>query len=202
MPLLSILREVFGVRTAATPAKGQSIARVTRAERRRENRNAVVDILRERGSANRQKHIDWLTQRREDIGSGSGTPPDDGAPPDQGEREVVQAFQGKMPVRATAEALAFMKALKADEGFDRIQFPPVFRHNEKIVAVLMSDRTRDRLVGVVEVRYENDVNPASADKLGVTLDLDRQSGMLHCHVLYPAIPTGLAARTQPSSLNQ
>jgi hypothetical protein len=175
---------------------------------REEKRQKTVSSLRNRTDPARQKHIDWLRQRKQDLlagaGSGSESRPDSGSDTGdgQGSNRFHQKFPGKMPIRATAEALERINALKADEGFDSIQFPPVFRDGEEIIAVNLSDRSADRPIGVVSTEYETDSNPASLDKIGITLDVNRQSGMLSCVVLYPAIPTGLAVQSQSSSVNQ
>lgn len=199
MPLISLLKDALGFSARAKPAAKETLSRSALS---REKKQKTVAALRSHRDPERPKHIDWLKQRKEDLlgGSGSGTGSDTGDGQDSNKFE--QKFPGKMPIRATTEALERIKSIKADEHFDRIQFPPVFRDGEKIMAVNLSDHFADKLIGVVSTVYETDSNPASLDKIGITLDVDRDSNMLSCVVLYPAIPTGLAARSQPSSVNQ
>jgi len=197
---MSLLDFVKGALGFSAGEKSEAIEAVTRMAINRERKRKTVTALRNRTDLARQKHIDWLRRRKQDLLAGSDPGSDTGD--DQDLNQILQKFPGKMPIRASAEALDRLKSLKVDEHFDRIQFPPVFRNGEKIVAVNLSDRSADKQIGVVSTTYETDSNPASIDKIGITLDIDPQSDMLSCVVLYPAIPTGLAVRSQPSSVSQ
>ena len=197
MSFVDFLKGALGLSSRAKPESAETLSRSAIS---RERQKKTVTALRNRTDPARQKHVDWHRQRKQGLLDGPDSGSDTGG--DQDSNDFQQKFPGKIPIRASAEALDWIKSLKADENFDRIQFPPVFRDGEKIIAVNLADRSTDKLIGVVSAVYETDSNPASLDKIGVTLDVDRHSDMLSCVVLYPAIPTGLAVRSQPSSVNQ
>ena len=197
MPFADLVKDALGF---GRPARPKAEEPLSTAAFRREAQRKTVLALKNYTDPTKPKHIDWLKGRKQDLLDGSDTPSDPGDSPDL--NELQPQFPGKMPIRATDEALGWIKSLKSDEGFDHIKFPPVFRDGAKIIAVNKGDPSADRLIGLVKTRYETDSNPASLDKIGVTLDLNKQTKMLSCVVLYPAIPTGLAVQSQPSSVNQ
>lgn len=202
---LKTLLSLLGLGDSQTLQKNN----LTRKESKKSNQQQIVNALRQYQPRNKPSYLEWLRQRKANLsaqpsstpGSGSGAGSGGtgtGTGTTQTQVAFPQSFPGKMPIRATQEAIYLIQQLKANMNFDRIQFPKILRDGEKIIGINMSDRSQDTSIGVVNIKYENKTNASTVDKIGINLDRKGNSNMLDCIVVYPAIPTDLTSQSQPS----
>jgi hypothetical protein len=205
MALFKPLLDLLGL----TDNKPDRTKIISRAQMRRDKHKQMVAALRQYRPPDKPSQLDWLKKRKKDMqpvapgpapGGASGDGPDV-KPPVEAPGSYQQNFQGKMPIRATDEAIALIKKYQANGPYDRIQFPKVFRESDKIIAVNSHDSSQNTSLGVVRVIYENDVNPDSTNKIGINLSKKEDADVLDCTVVYPAIPTSLNVQSQPSKIS-
>jgi len=187
MALLTPLTQFLGIDSAK---KAGEIA-MTRREKKKAVQKSIVDALRNYQHASKPSRLKWLQDRKNALGSPALTPPS------QPNTPAPQSFHGKMPIRATQNAIDLIKSLRTSMNCDRIQFPKKMRDGGKIIGVNSADRSRDTSIGTVRVEYEQQINPSTISRIGISLD--KKGNMLECVIVYPAVPTDLNSRTQPST---